>query len=106
MVTQALRSNRLFILDHHDTVIPYIRRINTTGTKIYASRTILFLRGDNTLKPVAIELSLPTSEGQKFGVVSKVYTPAEHGVEGSIWQFAKAFVAVNDCGHHQMISHW
>ncbi|XP_021282571.1 linoleate 9S-lipoxygenase 6-like [Herrania umbratica] len=105
-VEEAVRSNRLFILDHHDTVIPYLRRINTTSTKTHASRTILFLRGDNTLKPVAIELSLPHAAGDKFGVVSKVYTPAEHGVEGSIWQFAKAFVAVNDCGHHQIISHW
>ncbi|XVE89674.1 hypothetical protein DITRI_Ditri20bG0014900 [Diplodiscus trichospermus] len=105
-VEEALRINRLFILDHHDTVIPYLRRINTTGTKTHASRTLLFLRGDSTLKPVAIELSLPHPEGDKFGVVSKVYTPAENGVEGSIWQFAKAFVAVNDCGHHQLISHW
>ncbi|XP_022742693.1 probable linoleate 9S-lipoxygenase 5 [Durio zibethinus] len=106
-VEEALGSNRLFILDHHDSVIPYLRRLNsTTGTKIHASRTILFLRGDSTLKPVAIELSLPHLDGDKFGVVSKVYTPADHGVEGSIWQFAKAFVVVNDSGHHQLISHW
>ncbi|XVF41919.1 hypothetical protein PTKIN_Ptkin01aG0319500 [Pterospermum kingtungense] len=105
-VEEALRSNRLFILDHHDTVIPYLRRINTTGTKTHASRTILFLRADSTLKPVAIELSLPSTGGGKSDVVSEVYTPAEHGVEGSIWQFAKAFVAVNDSGYHQLISHW
>ncbi|XVF41916.1 hypothetical protein PTKIN_Ptkin01aG0319300 [Pterospermum kingtungense] len=106
-VENALKSNRLFILDHHDTVMPYLRRINgTTGAKTYASRTILFLGGDGTLKPVAIELSLPSTEGGNSGVISKVYTPAEHGLEGSIWQFAKAFVAVNDSGHHQLISHW
>ncbi|XP_022720104.1 linoleate 9S-lipoxygenase 6-like [Durio zibethinus] len=106
-VEEALGSNRLFILDHHDTVVPSLRRINRdTSAKMYASRTLLFLRSDNTLKPVAIELSLPHPEGDKFGVVSKVYTPAEHGVEGSIWLLAKAFVAVNDSGHHQLISHW
>ncbi|XWS64537.1 hypothetical protein CRYUN_Cryun05aG0012600 [Craigia yunnanensis] len=106
-VEEALSCNRLFILDHHDTLIPYLRRINEdTSTKIYSSRTLLFLRGDDTLKPVAIELSLPHPVGDKFGVVSKVYTPAEHGVEGSIWQLAKAFVAVSDSGYHQLISHW
>ncbi|XVF41917.1 hypothetical protein PTKIN_Ptkin01aG0319400 [Pterospermum kingtungense] len=106
-VRKALKSNRLFILDHHDTVMPYLRRINgTTGAKTYTCRTILFLGGDGALKPVAIELSLPSTEGGSSGVISKVYTPVEHGVEDSIWQFAKAFVAVNDSGHHQLISHW
>ncbi|OMO86527.1 Lipoxygenase [Corchorus olitorius] len=106
-VKEAVESSRLFILDHHDTVMPYLRRINhDTSTKTYASRTILFLKNDGTLKPVAIELSLPHPEGDRFGAVSRVYTPAEHGIEGSIWQFAKAFVAINDCGHHQLISHW
>ncbi|OMO99201.1 Lipoxygenase [Corchorus olitorius] len=105
-VEEALSSNKLFILDHHDTMMPFLRRINNTSAKTHASRTLLFLRGDGTLKPVAIELSVPHPDGDKFGVISKVYTPAEHGIEGSIWQFAKAFVAVNDEGHHQLVSHW
>ncbi|TYG86381.1 hypothetical protein ES288_A13G129900v1 [Gossypium darwinii] len=105
-VEKALRTNRLFILDHHDSLMPYLRRINTTTTKTYASRTILLLRNDGTLKPLVIELSLPHSDGDQLGAVSKVYTPTEHGVEGSIWQLAKAYVAVNDSGVHQLISHW
>ncbi|XP_071741645.1 probable linoleate 9S-lipoxygenase 5 isoform X1 [Rutidosis leptorrhynchoides] len=105
-IEEALKSNRLFILDHHDSLMPYVRRINATSTKIYATRTLLFLQQDGTLNTLAIELSLPNPEGDQFGAISKVYTPAEDGVEGSIWQLAKAYVAVNDSGVHQLISHW
>lgn len=103
---QALEKNKLFILDHHDTLMPYVKRINTTSTKMYATRTILLLREDGTLTPLAIELSRPHSDGEQHGAVSKVFTPAHEGVEGSIWQLAKAYVAVNDSGYHQLISHW
>uniref|UniRef100_A0A804JKV1 Lipoxygenase n=1 Tax=Musa acuminata subsp. malaccensis TaxID=214687 RepID=A0A804JKV1_MUSAM len=105
-VDEALRSYRLFILDHHDALMPYLGRINSGSNKIYATRTLLFLKEDSTLKPLAIELSLPHPDGEQFGAVSKVYTPAETGVEGSIWQLAKAYVDVNDSGVHQLISHW
>ena len=101
-----MEKKRLFILDHHDVFMPYLRRINATSTKTYASRTLLFLKDDGTLKPLAIELSLPHPNGDKFGAVNKVYTPAEDGVEGSIWQLAKAYAAVNDSGYHQLLSHW
>ncbi|XP_021684973.2 probable linoleate 9S-lipoxygenase 5 isoform X2 [Hevea brasiliensis] len=104
---EAIEKNKLFILDYHDVLMPYLRLINEeTSTKIYASRTLLFLKEDGTLKPLAIELSLPHPEGDQFGAVSNVYTPAEHGIEGSIWKLAKAYVAVNDSGCHQLISHW
>ncbi|CAI9102205.1 OLC1v1000437C1 [Oldenlandia corymbosa var. corymbosa] len=105
-IDEAIEENRLFILDHHDTIMPYLRRINTTSTKTYASRTLLFLQKDGTLKPLAIELSLPHPDGDQHGAVSKVYTPAEHGIDGSFWQLAKAYVGVNDSGVHQLISHW
>ncbi|KAL6340905.1 hypothetical protein AAG906_032016 [Vitis piasezkii] len=105
-INKAMKKKRLFILDHHDVFMPYLRRINTTSTKTYASRTLLFLKDDGTLKPLAIELSLPHPNGDKFGAVNKVYTPAEDGVEGSIWQLAKAYASVNDSGYHQVLSHW
>lgn len=105
-VFEALYGNKLFILDHHDALIPYVTRINegVPSTQIYATRTLLFLKDDGTLKPIAIELSLPQRDGN--GAVSKVFTPAEEGAEGTIWQLAKAYVAVNDSGVHQLISHW
>ncbi|KAL6497787.1 Linoleate 9S-lipoxygenase 5 [Orobanche hederae] len=105
-VDEAIKSNKLFILDHHDALMPYLRRINTTTTKTYASRTILQLQDDGTLKPLAIELSLPHENGDSLGATGQVFTPCNQGVGNSIWQLAKAYVAVNDSGYHQLISHW
>ncbi|KAJ4968317.1 hypothetical protein NE237_015018 [Protea cynaroides] len=106
-VDEAITDNKLFILDHHDTLMPYLRRINTiTSTKTYAARTLLFLKDDGTLKPLAIELSLPHPDGDQHGAISKVFTPGEQGVEASVWQLAKAYAAVNDSGIHQLSSHW
>ncbi|XP_010553735.1 PREDICTED: linoleate 9S-lipoxygenase 1-like [Tarenaya hassleriana] len=104
-VEEALEKARLFILDHHDTLMPYLRRVNMTGTKTYATRTLLFLKEDGTLKPLVIELSLPHPDGDRFGALSEVYTPGD-GVQDSLWQLAKAYVGVNDSGNHQLISHW
>ncbi|KAF3675654.1 hypothetical protein FXO37_05725 [Capsicum annuum] len=56
-------------------------KLNMTHSKIYASRTVLFLQNDGTLKPLAIELSLPHPDGDQFGAISKVLTPAVTGVE-------------------------
>ena len=96
----------MFILDHHETLMPFLRRINTTSTKTYATRTLLCLTEDGTMKPLAIELSVPHPDGDEFGEISTVHTPAEEGIEGSLWQLAKAYVNVNDSGYHQLISHW
>ncbi|KAF7033947.1 hypothetical protein CFC21_045011 [Triticum aestivum] len=106
-VTQAMESNRLFILDHHDNFMPFLDRINKLeGNFIYASRTLLFLKADGTLKPLAIELSLPHPDGLQHGAESRVYVPADERVDGQIWQLAKAYACVNDSAWHQLISHW
>ncbi|KAL9317422.1 hypothetical protein ACSQ67_013939 [Phaseolus vulgaris] len=105
-INEAIQEMRLFILDHHDALMPYISRINSTNTKTYASRTLLFLQDDGTLKPLAIELSLPHPQGNQHGAVSKVFVPAKEGIAASVWQLAKAYVAVNDSGYHQLVSHW
>ncbi|KAL6282326.1 hypothetical protein ACE6H2_013255 [Prunus campanulata] len=70
-VQQALEENKLFILDYHDMFLPFLNQINTlVGRKA----TILFLTSLGTLKPIAIELSLPPT---KSGPPSKqVLTPA------------------------------
>ncbi|KAF8089001.1 hypothetical protein N665_0522s0030 [Sinapis alba] len=105
-VQEALEQHKLYILDHHDALMPYLTRINSTNTKTYATRTLLLLQEYGTLKPLAIELSLPHAQGESHGSVSKIFTPSEKGVEGTVWQLAKAYAAVNDSGYHQLISHW
>ncbi|KAA8545124.1 hypothetical protein F0562_019987 [Nyssa sinensis] len=106
-IDEAIKNNRLFILDYHDALMTYLRRINDLpSTKTYATRTLLFLKEDGTLKPLAIELSRPHPDGDQFGAISKVYPPAERGVEGATWQLAKAYVSINDYGYHELISHW
>lgn len=95
---------RIFILDHHDYLMPYLSKINTEGVCAYASRTLFFLRTDETLKPLAIELSLPGSSEDTE--VSRVFLPANQGTEAALWQLAKAHVAANDSAYHQLISHW
>ncbi|KAK4266355.1 hypothetical protein QN277_027295 [Acacia crassicarpa] len=106
MIQEALDKNKLYILDHHDALMPYLDRINSTDTQTYATRTLLFLKQDGTLKPLAIELSLPHPQGIRHGAVCKVFTPAQEGVAASVWQLAKAYAAVNDSGYHQLVSHW
>ncbi|KAK2427181.1 seed linoleate 9S-lipoxygenase [Trifolium repens] len=85
--------------------MPYLEKINKTN-KAYATRTILFLKDDGTLKPLAIELSLPHPNGVQFGAESKVILPADQGVDSTIWLLAKAHVIVNDSCYHQLVSHW
>ncbi|KAJ0977170.1 hypothetical protein J5N97_012644 [Dioscorea zingiberensis] len=103
-IDDAMKQWRIFILDHHDYLMPYLRRINEEQVCMYASRTLLFLRQDATLKPLVIELSLPSNkEGEE---ISRVFLPANQGTEGALWQLAKGQVAANDSAHHQLISHW
>lgn len=92
------------MLDHHDYLMPFLKRINSKDVCAYASRTILFLRNDASLKPLAMELSLPSRFGDRE--INRVFFPATEGNNADLWQLAKAHVAVNDSGYHQLINHW
>ncbi|CAI8588482.1 unnamed protein product [Vicia faba] len=102
---KALNGQRLLILDYHDAFIPYLNKINKNA-KAYATRTILYLKDDGTLKPLAIELSLPHPNGLQYGAESKVVLPSDQGVDSTIWLLSKAHVIVNDSCYHQLMSHW
>lgn len=96
---------KLFLLDYHDLYLPFLNQINALDDrKSYATRTLFFLTSAGTLKPVAIELSLPKGE---LTVSSKqVLTPPIDDTSNWLWQLAKAHVCTNDSGVHQLVNHW
>ncbi|CAI9114426.1 OLC1v1015145C1 [Oldenlandia corymbosa var. corymbosa] len=104
-VQQALEANKLYILDHHDAYLPFLDKINALdGRKAYATRTIFVLSELGTLKPIAIELSLPP--GSPGSRSKRVITPPVDATTTWMWQLAKAHVCANDAGVHQLVNHW
>ncbi|CAA7405161.1 unnamed protein product [Spirodela intermedia] len=104
-VDQAIEEKRLFILDYHDILLPFIKRMNALkDRKAYASRTILFNTSAGILKPIVIELSLPPTPSSPRR--KKVYTHGHDATKQWIWRLAKAHVCSNDAGVHQLVNHW
>ncbi|TKY59872.1 Lipoxygenase 6 [Spatholobus suberectus] len=102
---QAIEEKRLFILDYHDMLLPFIKKMNSLpGRKAYASRTILFNTKTGILCPIVIELSLPqTNSSPQY---KRVYTQGHDATRHWIWKLAKAHVCSNDAGIHQLVNHW
>ncbi|CAI9779943.1 unnamed protein product [Fraxinus pennsylvanica] len=104
-VQEALEANKLFIIDYHDIYLPFLDGINALdGRKAYATRTIFFLTDSGTLKPIAIELSLPPTAPSSRS--KRVVTPPVDATTDWMWKLAKAHVSANDAGVHQLVNHW
>ncbi|BBN20000.1 protein MpLOX13 [Marchantia polymorpha subsp. ruderalis] len=110
-VPDALKARRLFTVDHHDTFMTYMDRINALKDhgKSYAVRTIFFYTSKGQMIPVAIELSLPPPPGAK-SAIRRVFTPpidTGAGVQTDyLWELAKIHASSSDFGVHELISHW
>ncbi|XP_009391451.2 putative lipoxygenase 5 [Musa acuminata AAA Group] len=103
---QAVEANKLFMLDFHDVYLPFLDRINAQdGRKAYGTRTIFLLTESGTLKPIAIELSLPPVRPGDARA-KRVLTPPTDATSNWLWQLAKAHVCSNDAGVHQLVNHW
>ncbi|KAI9125705.1 hypothetical protein K1719_003123 [Acacia pycnantha] len=102
---KAIEEKRLFILDFHDMLLPFIRKINSLRRrKAYASRTVLFHTPKGILRPLAIEVSLPPTPSSPWN--KQVYTHGHDATTYWTWKFAKAHVCSNDAGIHQLVNHW
>ncbi|KAL6585204.1 hypothetical protein OROMI_004493 [Orobanche minor] len=104
-VQEALDGKKLYIIDYHDIYLPFLDRMNALdGRKSYATRTIFFLTDLGTLKPIAIELSLPPTSPSSRS--KRVVAPPTDATTYWTWQLAKAHVCSNDAGVHQLVNHW
>ncbi|KAJ7561183.1 hypothetical protein O6H91_03G017200 [Diphasiastrum complanatum] len=104
---QALDQDKLFIVDYNDLYLLYLTKINAqSGSQAYASRTIFYLTDDGTLKPIAIELTLPPTPSTAASSLRRVFTPPLSDSKDWLWELAKVHVATNDSGYHQLVSHW
>ncbi|KAI7726207.1 hypothetical protein M8C21_008551, partial [Ambrosia artemisiifolia] len=62
---EALEQKKLFVLDYHDLLLPYVNKVREIeGTTLYGSRTLMFLTSTGTLRPLAIELTCPPNNGK------------------------------------------
>ncbi|KAG6787644.1 hypothetical protein POTOM_003687 [Populus tomentosa] len=104
-VDKAIREKKLFILDYHDLLLPFVSKVREIkGTTLYGSRTLFFLTPEGTLRPLAIELTRPPMDGKPHW--KQVFTPCYHSTGCWLWRLAKAHVLAHDSGFHQLVSHW
>nr|AAZ57444.1 lipoxygenase LOX1 [Populus deltoides] len=102
---QAVKDQKLFILDYHDLFLPFVSKIRELkGTTLYGSRTLFFLTHEGTLRPLAIELTRPPMDGKPQW--KQVFRPTWHSTDVWLWRLAKAHVLAHESGYHQLISHW
>ncbi|XP_022874513.1 linoleate 13S-lipoxygenase 2-1, chloroplastic-like [Olea europaea var. sylvestris] len=102
---KALEQKKLFILDYHDLLLPYVNKVRELkGTTLYGSRTLFFLMPSGTLRPLAIELTRPPIDGKPQW--KDVFQPCWDATGIWLWRLAKAHVLAHDSGLHQLVSHW
>jgi len=103
---EAVEKKKLFMLDYHDALLPYVHKVREQeDTTLYGSRTLFFLTKDGTLKPIAIELTRPKYKTGKLPW-RDVFTPGGSVTDSWMWQLAKTHVLAHDTGYHQLINHW
>lgn len=104
-VEEAIERKKLFVIDYHDLLLPYVNKVRELeGTTLYGSRALFFLTHEGTLQPIAIELTRPVSPTKPQW--KQVFTPGNDATTVWLWRLAKTHCCAHDSGYHQLISHW
>ncbi|EPS67501.1 lipoxygenase [Genlisea aurea] len=104
-VDEAVKQKKLFLLDYHDFLLPFVNDVRSLkGTTLYGSRTLFFLMPDGALRPIAIELTRPPINGNP--VWRQVFQPSWDATGIWLWRLARSHVLAHDSGYHQLVSHW
>ncbi|KAL7151783.1 hypothetical protein ABFS83_04G054100 [Erythranthe nasuta] len=104
-VDEALKEKKFFVLDYHDVLLPFVNKVRELkGRTLYGSRTLFYLTPDDTLRPLAIELTRPPIDGKPQW--KQVFKPTWDATGVWLWRLAKAHVLAHDSGYHQLVSHW
>ncbi|PIA53428.1 hypothetical protein AQUCO_00900186v1 [Aquilegia coerulea] len=104
-VDEAIKNKKLFIIDYHDILLPNVQAVRELeGTTLYGSRALFFLTENNTLMPIAIELTRPIIDNEPQW--RHVFTPSSDATNLWLWRLAKVHVLAHDSGYHQLVSHW
>ncbi|KAJ4977698.1 hypothetical protein NE237_008478 [Protea cynaroides] len=102
---EAIERKKLFILDYHDLLLPYVNKVRELkGTTLYGSRTLFMLTQDETLRPLAIELTRPPKDDKPMW--RQVFAPGWDSTSCWLWRLAKVHVCAHDAGFHQLVVHW
>lgn len=105
IVYEAIKQKKLFILDYHDILLPFVGKVRELkGTTLYGSRTLFYLNANDTLRALAIELTRPPLNGKPQS--KQAFTPSFDSTGCWLWRLAKAHVLAHDGGYHQLVSHW
>ncbi|XP_042514345.1 linoleate 13S-lipoxygenase 2-1, chloroplastic-like [Macadamia integrifolia] len=104
-IDEAIKGKKLFMLDYHDLLLPFVKKVREMeGTTLYGSRTLFFLNPDDTLKPLAIELTRPPIYEKPQW--KQVFFPSTDNTDSWLWRLAKSHVLAHESAHHQIVSHW
>ncbi|KAH0778946.1 hypothetical protein KY290_005373, partial [Solanum tuberosum] len=107
IVEEEVQEKKLFILDYHDLLLPYVNKVNELkGTVLYGSRTLFFLTPNGTLRPLAIELTRLRTHccTEPYIIASNRQLSAMHPINRLLFPHFRYTMEINGTGREALIN--